>query len=725
MKNQQNIMGSKIWSALKRKDQNTLHGPLSYSMLFLWFLFCNLHGVAQITPTQEKEIDSLKIVLYKGISTSKKVQAYLVLSDKFKPISIDSSLFYGKKLLRLQEKDKNIPGKITALLNLGGIYRSKKKYYPNAIEVDSMALKLSLKHKIDSLEERAYDHLGITYLLLKKNKEAIANFERSLRISKKIGTVTEIATTSIRAGALYCQSGKLDKALELLLPLQDYIEQNKISYSLQSTTLSYLGSTYQLSKNNEKAIYYFDKTYKIAKENNRFGDMGVALINTAKILREDKKYNSSKKLLEEARAVGENHQIKKIQVSALRNLAYIYNDLGAYDKSYETFRESILLYKNAGDHFEEADALCSLGELYYKDKKYNASEKAFYEALEESESYSASYKGKKLAMMIHESLASIDSIKGDYKKSLNHYKKYIRLKDSLIDLDQKEKIASLEFAYETEKKDKEIKLLSAENEFQVLKAEKEKNIKIGLIIGGVLLLLLLGIAYNRYLVKSKAVDIISHQKKTIEKKHKENELLVKEIHHRVKNNLQIILSLLNSHTSKEDEKINEIIVESQNRIKSMALIHQNLYNTQNFVKVPTATYLRDLLDNIRNSYDYSHRGVQLSADIEDSEIRMTLAVPLGLIVNELVTNAYKYAFDADQNDKKITVNFNGTDKENVYKLEVLDNGSGFPKSFNIDTSGSFGLQMVQGLVAQFNGEMQLRQGQGTGFDIYILDMEAA
>lgn len=273
-----------------------------------------------------------------------------------------------------------------------------------------------------------------------------------------------------------------------------------------------------------------------------------------------------------------------------------------------------------------------------------------------------------------------------------------------------------EIAYEVEKKDQAIAVLTAENRVKTLQARQQRNLRISLIIGTLMLVALLLILWSRFRLKKKAL-------RNIREKNEENLLLMREIHHRVKNNLQIILSLLNAqaNTLKGSKELNEALVESQNKIKSMAIIHQNLYNSNNFVYVPSGKYLNELIDHIKNSYNDDKENVNFEIQIEDGEINMAMAVPLGLIVNELLTNSYKYAFTNSERENTLMVKFYQTEVVHTYKLEVQDNGRGLPDNFNIDELPSFGMQLVKGLVEQLEGEINIYNTNvgGTAFEIYV------
>ena len=195
----------------------------------------------------------------------------------------------------------------------------------------------------------------------------------------------------------------------------------------------------------------------------------------------------------------------------------------------------------------------------------------------------------------------------------------------------------------------------------------------------------------------------------------EKEILLKEIHHRVKNNLQVISSILNLQSAyTKDKNALAILKESQNRIKTMALIHESLYQANDFSKIDFSEYILNLADNLAYSYKINDVSVAMETEIEKGIIlNIDKAIPSGLIINELISNAYKHAFKNSGAGNNL-VNLKLKRNKKII-IEVSDNGVGMNEKIDYRNTESLGLQLVSTLVEQLNGEMKVERKNGTSF----------
>ncbi|MBW4681612.1 MAG: PAS domain S-box protein [Microcoleus vaginatus WJT46-NPBG5] len=217
---------------------------------------------------------------------------------------------------------------------------------------------------------------------------------------------------------------------------------------------------------------------------------------------------------------------------------------------------------------------------------------------------------------------------------------------------------------------------------------------------------------------SVAIDITERQQaqEQLKVSLKEKEVLLKEIHHRVKNNLQIISSLLKLQSSYlKDIEAQTLFKDSYNRVRSMALIHEKLYRSSDLAKIDLADYIRNLLGNLFSSYGVSSQAIELKLKVDNISLDVDTAIPCGLIINELVSNSIKYAFTPGLRGK-ICVEFY-LKRENEYILLISDNGVGLPSGFDLEQTDSLGLQLVFNLAEQLGGSINLNTDNGTKFKI--------
>lgn len=202
----------------------------------------------------------------------------------------------------------------------------------------------------------------------------------------------------------------------------------------------------------------------------------------------------------------------------------------------------------------------------------------------------------------------------------------------------------------------------------------------------------------------------------LEESIKEKEVLLKEVHHRVKNNMQVISSMLNLQSSYiDDETALSILRESQDRIKSMSFVHESLYQSNTLSEVNFSEYIENIARNLFHSYGRPEGGLSLDFDLEEIYLNLDTSIPCGLIINEIVSNSLKYAFEGREQGRIFIVFSRESDGR--LKLIVGDDGIGLPDNFDIDTAESLGLQLVTTLITQISGELEIQVKEGTRFNI--------
>jgi two-component system, sensor histidine kinase PdtaS len=324
-----------------------------------------------------------------------------------------------------------------------------------------------------------------------------------------------------------------------------------------------------------------------------------------------------------------------------------------------------------------------------------------------------------------EFLFKLDSAKGNYLSAIKHLQAYQQDKDSIFTVAKSKQIEELKVTYATEQKDSLIKLngqniqlLTKQDQLQKDQLRQSTMLRnIGFAVA-CMLIIIVALLFNRYRLKqrtNKKLELqqqeISHQNHSLQHLLHEKEWLLKEIHHRVKNNLQIVMSLLNSQSAYIDnEPALTAIHDSQHRVHAMSLIHQKLYNSENVSSIDMTTYIRELVAYLSDSFNTGQR-IRFELAIEPLELDVSQAVPLGLILNEAITNSIKYAFPDGRNGE-ISILLSNTAPHH-YLLSISDNGVGMPVHVTNNKPGSLGMSLMAGLSEDLDGTFSIENNNGT------------
>lgn len=300
-------------------------------------------------------------------------------------------------------------------------------------------------------------------------------------------------------------------------------------------------------------------------------------------------------------------------------------------------------------------------------------------------------------------LSKLDSAAGRYASALQYHVQYAFYKDSIINISQRKQVEALTAKYETEKKDQDSKLLTLQ-QAELKQSGFLRNIMLG---GFISLLVIVALLYNQYRLKQ-ATD-----KKDTDLQHltEEKEWLLKEVQHRVKNNLQTILSLLESQSE-------SAVQNSQNRAYAMSLIHQKLYLRENMTSIDVHSYLPELVHHLRDRFNVSRR-IHIHLQIPPLELDVSQAIPITLVINEAITNSIKHAFPGKELGQEITICME-QGEDNEIMLTIADNGIGLPPDFEEEHNSGLGLKFMQGLVEDIDGTFAMESENGTVIRIYFM-----
>lgn len=336
-------------------------------------------------------------------------------------------------------------------------------------------------------------------------------------------------------------------------------------------------------------------------------------------------------------------------------------------------------------------------------------------------------------------LFRIDSAAGRYIGAIEHFRQYKQLNDSIFSEKKSKQIEELHIQYETVQKEQSIQLLRNREKLQQSELATANFNKKLFIAGLVCLAIVLLLLYNDYLHKAQKNRLLEKQQETISRKNSslqdlvnekerllveknllldEKEWLLKEIHHRVKNSLQIVISLLYSQSKRlKDEEAISAFQESQQRIHSVALMHQKLYVSNNLKHINMGDYIGELVAHLSDAFDITGRGIRFHLDIGKVNLALSQAIPVGLILNEAITNAIKYAFPRHE---RCDISISLTEYDGSFVLEVSDNGKGFPDHFDPYRTDSLGLTLIRGLSDQLEAGCEIINMNGVTVRIRFL-----
>ncbi|MEO3403368.1 histidine kinase dimerization/phosphoacceptor domain -containing protein [Mucilaginibacter sp. CAU 1740] len=562
--------------------------------------------------------------------------------------------------------------------------------------------------------------------VLGRNEESLAVLKKSLAIYQSIN-YSRMQGIYDLLGEVYGALGNYKEAI------QNSLMAVKTAEAVNDTTLqlcaiyNHIGLLYYFTKQFPAAQRYFEKSLAVAEKYNDYNSIMLLTNNLAVIYL---KYNQFQKALAVLKKLEKNNPPKTINERATLDalLLNTYVSLNQYPGAKIYCDRQLAIEKQIEQHSGPQELVQhALAVFYIKFTQDKPAREhiAHFRAISEEHHKTVNIAKSYLLTF------QLDSTEAKYADAIVAYKKYTALSDSLLNEKKSQEIAQLEVQYQTEKKDHELKikeqniqLLTKQEQLQKANIEQERLTRNLIIAGAALLALLLALNYNRYRLKQRINKQLQVQQNEISQKNRtltnlveekdglleEKEWLMKEIHHRVKNNLQIVISLLNTQSNfiTNDVAFNAIR-ESQHRMQSISLIHQKLYQSENLALVDMQAYINDLVNYLRESFDTGTR-IIFETDIVAAEFDVTRAVPLGLILNEAITNSIKYAYK-DGREGKITVSMQLTDHD-TYMLTVQDDGPGIKTDTDITKSKTLGMSLIRGLSKQVGGTFKIETDNG-------------
>lgn len=651
-----------------------------------------------------KTIDSLMVVTQRKQADTTLINNYFLLAKEYQKTDVDKSVVITQKILKLAKKANYPKGMAHYYILTAGneivvgnydvikkiktailIYKNYKKdayyfqanillaknYYNNyeckeSFKLVKYCLKEILNSGLNKEIGELYYCLAINEDYLNHIKEAIQALGKAKFYLEKNNCEYEILTCENIKSVIYAKTDRLNEGLSILKDASNVALKSNYKY-LSMRFLTNLTGRYMEIEDYSAALYTSKKALKIC---NQVQNLKLISFN-----------NSSIGII--------YYRLKnyKMAIQTLRNLLKINTDQNSRLRSYQY-----------------------LGKCYYELKKYKTA-LAYQKKIIDEFTKQNDLKDKVEYFNIYDEIAETHFALGEYKKAYQ-FLEISKIKNiNFLNEQNNQEVSELLIKYDTN--EKQMKLSKTQFALKTQKLENDTaklyNFLLLLIVFIITLVVIFFVRINS-LKRFENIKLLLVQNKLI-KTLEDKEILLKEVHHRVKNNLQLIGSLfsLQTHYKKLNYAEFSFVKAMHSRIDAMALVHQNLYEGSDLEHVDTKTYLSNLISNIQKISQTDMQDIAVHQDIVSVNLPMNTAVSLGLIVNELMTNAFKYAFC---NQSKGNIYIILTKVNAKLKLEVFDNGLGFDTT---KTTQSLGLKLVELLSKQIQGKTWVKSKNGSKF----------
>lgn len=678
-------------------------------LISLYLLFLLLFGISISSYGQydSSRIDSLQKEIVKGQADTMLFHIYYNLAKIIAESNTDSAVAYAQELITVCNRLGTPEKQARSWRVLGEVYDTRNLLDSAVVAALKAAQEIDDCPTEECETERFYAIHHAASIRNRQNRRLEALEIIQIMLDHPFTTPYIRIRLLASHGHFHNQLGTYDKAI---LALREALELSQIEDDeyMESYLLTHLIDTYRFTNTDANIMSLARRMLYISKKT------GEKIVEAAAL-----------------GIIGHEHETEGTIDSAL----YYYQlqlDLGVEDKTSEIYAKAIygfLRVYNAesddkADYFvQEAEKLLDQkltfkqtslnSELYknvfdyhYKNKNLSAAEqqsRAFLSDLINPIIDTSTYVIRGL-----QDLSKVLAAQGKHQEAWEVINQLYDLKIAVVNRNQSDILAQT--AVEMELAENQLARQKAEQAAlleQQISASRSRFFVFLLVIAGIVLAVI-SWGYRR---AQRDKQLIREKSLLVEQSLGEKEVLLREIHHRVKNNLQIISSLLDKQARKSsDATVSKLVKEGKERIQSMALIHQNLYESEQLSGINIKSYLQELASNIQKSQAVAPNHVQLELNVADEKLDIDTAIPVGLILNELLTNCYKYAFPPEKGGT-IKVDFHK--KDDQYFLQVSDDGQGFTPEQGDNKTKSLGLSLVRGLVRQLEGTLEwLQVGQG-------------
>lgn len=635
---------------------------------------------------------SLDINYAEGIGNS----YYLLGVAYFRKYQYDSSVNYHQKAYNIFRKSNNKKGMGKTKYSLSYSYSLMQNMQES---LKSMQESRRLFEEIND-DFRIYDCIeGLAYIhkQLNNEKEVDSLTNELIEVAERTGDKKKIASSYYSQGNRLVEKGYLNPAIEAFYKSLRVAEESGDSVEI-ANAMGGVGLANLYLREYKNAIDYYLKQKQFLIDQKNEYELSITYSNLGEAYNETKSYEKALQYHKKALDLRKKMNFPLAISNSMYNIGYSYYLMGdSSDLALNYVNTSLKICNEINYTRLLPDNYMLLGKIHLQQKKYPEAIKF----LEYSLDLAKKYNNTAVLMEASGALSKMYAERKEFEKAYSNIVLYNELNDSIISGENFKRITQLEMqrAFDKKKNDYEMKHLQEKLNYETELRRNKLVRNYSLLVG--LLIIAFGLfMYYSYLKSRKA--------------EKEKEALLKEIHHRVKNNLMVVSSLLNLQSgSLTDDYTKAAVKESQSRVKSMALIHQLLYQSEMFTSIDFPKYLEQLMASLQSTYSKPGKNIKYFIYSDQIKLDIDTAIPLGLITNELATNAYKYAF-IDSMDGTIEIAFQKM-PGHKYMLKVSDDGKGLPLDFDLENSNTLGLKLVKILSKQIKAKLNYTIKNGTEF----------
>lgn len=583
----------------------------------------------------------------------------------------------------------------------------------NVAECKKLALSsLHIAKKYKNLEEQAnaYKALGLAEILSKNSYLGIKYYDSGIAAAKLSGNANiHAAVLSKRAGA--CGDlGDFDKAIEYYTEAYNLVKKTN-NKELLSALCNNLADAYQTTRRNpELIIEYFKQSIAISLELKQWQRAALSYSNLAReymILNQPKEAEKAAYL--SLSYCNQSSQNSYEKASTYNLIGSIFVDLNQVSKGIQFCKVSYRLFDSLNMEINWLGAILSLTEAYFKIKQYDSAKVFAQQMLAIAQEERAKYYIKDAFKY----LFAISEKENNLQDALLYHQKYKQWSDSVYLLEKEINISNVALKEKIAKADFESKLDLQRKVRENKKLLGEKNnltlviVALAIILSALVLMAFL--LYKNNVKRKKLYLELQERNEIVVKQSLANEVLIQEIHHRVKNNLTMLQSMLYLQSKgSTQEETKQVLKESQSRIYSISLVHQHLYENKEVGKLNLVSYTEKLIDEIIETLGMSDNSIETEVAGDELFLDIKYSIPIGLILNELIVNSFKYAFE-NQANKRIFIQIKK--QSSTFEISCSDNGKGLPEAFETMT-GKLGFKIIRLLVKQMKADINYHRQEG-------------